>query len=110
MLAYWFSPDALLCTTIAGILAGGAVWVANTGSVRRERRPVTVPGPRVGSARPLTPGMLVEVTAGEFRGLAGWVREICLLRVTGDGLCRVKIQLNDGRLLWCERDDVAPLM
>jgi hypothetical protein len=111
MFAYLFSPDLV---TAGGTLLGAAVLFAAyhlTGHLRRRPGPlVTVPGPRVGSNRPLTPGMLVEVTAGEFRGLAGWVREICLLHVSDDGICRVKLQLNDGRFLWCERDDVAPLI
>ena len=111
MFAYWLSPDVWMTATFAGITGVVVVcYIAGTGSLRRERRVVTAPGPRVGSTRPLCPGMLVEITAGPFAGLCGWVREIALITVPGDGLCRVKIQLNDGRFVWAEREDVAPLL
>jgi hypothetical protein len=110
-LGFLLSPDA---ATLGYTLLGAAGLFAGYHATRRKPVPVPVvaapPAQRIGSTRPLAPNMLVEVISGPHAGLAGWVREVCLLTWSdGDGISRVKIELNDGRFLWAERDDVAPL-
>lgn len=95
-LAEWFlAAAATACVGFFGV----AATVLAVG--RRRELVLAVP-------RPLAPGRLVQIDAGDHRGLAGWVYRMAIDAGTGRPTVTVRLQLND-ELVTVPRADVSPL-